>query len=105
MTVEAKKRSRRGRKGQVFVESALTLLAFMCLVVGVLDCGQFLFLHQTIGEKVRNAARAVSFEGLNTNAARLEVNVSNLRYPVFSPLMAGAFTNIPVRFSAPLERP
>jgi Flp pilus assembly protein TadG len=48
---------RRGQKGSVIVESALVFLAFMCLLIGAIDFGQFLFVHQALVERARSSAR------------------------------------------------
>ena len=39
------------------VESALTMLLFLGIVIGVLDCGRVLFIQATIADRVRNALR------------------------------------------------
>ena len=44
-------------RGQGLVEAALVLLAFFGLLLGVVDCGQVLFAHQALVERVRSAAR------------------------------------------------
>lgn len=50
--------SRRNRQaGQALVEGALVLLVFVCLMIGTLDFGQFLYLHQSLTERARAAAR------------------------------------------------
>jgi Flp pilus assembly protein TadG len=132
------------QRGAAMLEGALTLSAVILMIVGVLDVGQFLFLHQALTERVRGAARtsvianydttsiqnlvvygtttpqdaqlpgyyglrtsniSVVFSGANTNAARLNVTISGLNYPVISPLMAGNFTNLPIKVTVPLETP
>lgn len=50
-------RRRRTSKGSVFVESALIFIAFFSMLIGAFDCGQFLFIHQALVERVRYAAR------------------------------------------------
>lgn len=45
------------RRGQALLESALVTLVFIVLLVGVLDVGQVLFVHQTLVERGRNALR------------------------------------------------
>jgi hypothetical protein len=47
----------RQRRGQALLESALVTLVFIVLLVGVMDIGQFLFVHQTLVERGRNALR------------------------------------------------
>jgi Flp pilus assembly protein TadG len=45
------------QRGQAMVESALVLLVFLALLVGIADFGQVVFMHQGITERARNAAR------------------------------------------------
>lgn len=47
----------RGRRGQSLVEGALVMLVFFGLLLAVLDCGQVLFAHQSLVERVREATR------------------------------------------------
>jgi hypothetical protein len=44
-------------KGQSLVESALVLLVFLAMLLGVIDCAQVLFAHQALVERVRTATR------------------------------------------------
>ena len=135
---------KRRQRGAAMLEGALTLSATIIMVVGVLDFSHFLFLHQSLTERVRGVARtsaianydatsiknlvvygtatpqdtqvpgyfglrtsniAVAFSGANTNASRLNVTISGLNYPVISPLMAGNYTNLPIKVTVPLETP
>ena len=48
---------KRKQGGQALVESALILLIFVPVLFGILDFGQFLYLHQSLSERVRAAAR------------------------------------------------
>jgi hypothetical protein len=45
------------QSGQSMVEATFVLLVFFTLVLGVIDCGQVLFAHQTLVERVRAAVR------------------------------------------------
>jgi Flp pilus assembly protein TadG len=45
------------RRGQSLVEGTLVLLVFFAILIGVIDCGQVLIAHQSLVERVRNAAR------------------------------------------------
>jgi Flp pilus assembly protein TadG len=54
---ERKGAARRRRRGAVMVETALILLAFIILMVGVFDFAQVLFVHQALVERARKAAR------------------------------------------------
>jgi hypothetical protein len=49
--------SKRGQRGQSMVEATLVLLVFFTLLLGVIDCGQVLFAHQSLVERVRTAVR------------------------------------------------
>ena len=48
---------RNKERGNLLVESALVLLAFVLIVISVFDFGQVLYLHQAITERVRSALR------------------------------------------------
>ena len=48
---------RNPRRGQTLVESALTLIVFLPVLIGIADFGQFLYLHQTLADRARAAAR------------------------------------------------
>src|SRR6267154_390863 len=50
-------RIRNNRRGQALVESALTLIIFLPVLIGIADFGQFLYLHQTLSDRARAAAR------------------------------------------------
>ena len=45
------------QRGQSMVEATLVLLVFFMLLLGVIDCGQVLFAHQSLVERVRSAVR------------------------------------------------
>ena len=47
----------RREKGQGLVEASLVLLVFFALLLGVIDCGQVLFAHQALVERVRSSVR------------------------------------------------
>jgi hypothetical protein len=44
-------------RGQSLVESAIVLIIFLAMVLGVLDCGQVLFAHQSLVARVNSALR------------------------------------------------
>ena len=44
-------------RGQSLVEATLVLLVFLAMLLGVFDCGQVLFAHQALVERVRTAVR------------------------------------------------
>ena len=45
------------RRGQSLLEAALTLTAFLLLVIGIVDAGQAMFARQSLADRVRRAAR------------------------------------------------
>jgi hypothetical protein len=51
------KSSHKPERGQGLVEAALVLLVFFALLLGVIDCGQVLYAHQALVERVRSAVR------------------------------------------------
>ena len=44
-------------RGQVLVESVLTLTAFLFIFLGMLEIGEILFIHTTLAERTRSAVR------------------------------------------------
>jgi hypothetical protein len=49
--------TRHGERGQSLVESTFVLLIFLAMLLGVMDCGQVLFAHQSLVERVNLAVR------------------------------------------------
>jgi Flp pilus assembly protein TadG len=49
--------SQQNQKGQAMLESALIMIIFLPIVIGIMDFGQFLYFHQSLTERVRVAAR------------------------------------------------
>lgn len=48
---------RNRQTGGALLESVLTLVVFLALFIGVFDVGEMLFVHQTLTDRARNAAR------------------------------------------------
>jgi Flp pilus assembly protein TadG len=48
---------RDGRRGSTILEPALVLPAFLFMLIGTLDIGRLMFMHQTLTERARNAVR------------------------------------------------
>ncbi len=44
-------------RGSVMIETSLVLLAFVMMLIGAFDFGQFLFVQQALVERAREAAR------------------------------------------------
>ena len=47
----------RKQRGGVLLESVLTLMVFLAMFIGIFDVGEMLFVHQTLRDRARNAAR------------------------------------------------
>lgn len=63
-------RRRARQRGQAFVESALSLLVFITMMIGVLDLGQMIYFQQSLVERTRAAARYGSISPTQTAAIR-----------------------------------
>jgi hypothetical protein len=57
--------TRHGERGQSLVESTFVLLIFLAILLGVLDCAQVLFAHQSLVERVNLAVRWGSVHAWN----------------------------------------
>jgi len=77
------------RRGAAMLEAALTLLAFLTMVLGVLDFGQFLYVHQAITERVRSAARTGAVKLLDAGAIRNLVVYGTVNAPSGNPPAPG----------------
>ena len=47
----------RRERGSAMLETALVGAAFFYMLIGIMDFGQFLFIHQTLTERAREAVR------------------------------------------------
>jgi Flp pilus assembly protein TadG len=67
-------RPRNRRRGSTLIESALIFSTFLFMIIGVLDFGQFLYLHQAITERARSAARFGALQpfDINTTPAQIQ---------------------------------
>src|SRR5262249_48997681 len=62
-------KSKNKERGQAMVETALSMLLFLPVVLGIMDFGQFLYFHQALADRTRAAAR---WGAVNTfNATRI----------------------------------
>src|SRR6266581_3637536 len=50
-------KSRKKQSGQAMVESALILLVFLVVLLGIVDFGQFFYFHQSLTDRARAGAR------------------------------------------------
>lgn len=97
-------------RGQSMVESTLVLLLFFALLLGVIDCGQVVFAHQALVERVRSAVRwgvVHPFDGSGEEVANLVL----YNQPGAPKMSVGGFlgltrANVQVRYQPPTaERP
>jgi hypothetical protein len=98
------------RKGQSLVEATLVLIVFFALLLGVIDCGQVLYSHQALVERVRESVRWGSvhpYDGTGNQVANLV-----LYHQADEPRIAAAAflgltrANVQVRYQGPTpERP
>src|SRR6266446_7037256 len=50
-------KSRKKQSGQAMLESALILLVFLVMLLGIVDFGQFFYFHQSLTDRARAGAR------------------------------------------------
>lgn len=78
-------KSRKAQSGQAMLESALVLVMFLVVLIGIVDMGQFLYFHQSLTERARAAAR---YGAVGTDDARIVVTINNYQYRFLSPYMS-----------------
>jgi len=61
---------RKFQRGSAMVEASLTLVAFVSLFVATLDLAQILYIHQSLVERARLAARRAAVTCCNVDAVR-----------------------------------
>jgi Flp pilus assembly protein TadG len=66
-------KSRKRQHGQALVESALTMMIFLPILIGIMDFGQFLYFNSSLAERTRAAAR---WGAVNTFDATKIANVA-----------------------------
>ena len=69
--------SRARQRGQALLESALTMLIFFPMLIGVLDFGQFLYFHQSLTERARAGARYGAVHTLGDGSDAVNVAIYN----------------------------
>lgn len=62
--------NRANQRGQSAIEGVLVLTALLAIVIAILDFGQVMFLHQTLTERARAAARYAGLHPDQTDQAR-----------------------------------
>jgi Flp pilus assembly protein TadG len=68
---------RRGTRGQSLVEFALVLPIFLLLLFGVIDGGRVIFMHTTLSQAAREAARVASVEASWINSSDAGCGATN----------------------------
>jgi len=58
------------QRGQSVVEGLLVLVVLIGIILGALDFGQMMFLHQTLTERARAAARYAALNPADVDGAR-----------------------------------
>ena len=124
MKTQKSKQSIRSERGSNFVESALILLTFLMMLIGVIDFGQVLYFHQSLTERARAAARYGAIHPTDTtgmqnvavyNTATVSgtpvavlpgmttamVNVQNLNANTAAAQVIVTISNYPIRFISP----
>ena len=100
---------KRNQRGQSMVEATLVLLIFFTLLLGVIDCGQVLFAHQSLVERVRAAVRwgvVHPWENADPIVNLVLYNQTETPRRGDTPAFLGMQReNVVVRHAAPSERP
>jgi Flp pilus assembly protein TadG len=135
-------------RGSAIVEGALILMILLTMLVGIVDFGQFLFIHQTLTERAREAVRygivndptnsaliqnvvlygqasgasvpnspdnsdtgifnvkrsqvVITATGSTTDDYRLNVQIQNYSYAIYSPVIAGSYSGPNILASLPM---
>jgi Flp pilus assembly protein TadG len=135
-------------RGSAIVETALIASVFFYMLIAIMDFGQFLFIHQTLTERAREAVRygivsdptnstliqnvvlygqasggpvpgtpqntdlgifnvprsdvIVTATGVTTDDYRLNVQIKNYSYTIYSPFISGSYTGPNILASLPL---
>ena len=97
------------RRGQSLVEATLVLIVFFALLLGVIDCGQVMFSHQALVERVTGAVRWGSvhpYDGTGDQVANLILyNQPDEPRTATTPFLGLSRANVQVRYQAPADRP
>jgi Flp pilus assembly protein TadG len=85
---------RKNRGGQTLVESALVILVLIATLLGIIDFGQVLFIHQTLAERARAGVRfAAVANPLNADQVKNFV-VYNNTAGTGTPVLGGLTTSM-----------
>ena len=81
----------RRQKGSNLVESALVLLTFLLLLIGIVDFGQVLYFHQSLVERARTAARYGAINPADTTGIK---NMAVYNSPTTTGLSSAVLTGL-----------
>src|SRR5258705_9634334 len=96
MTISNPK-SRKGRRGQALVESALILISFLAILIGALDFGQVLFFHQSLVERVRSGVRWAAVHAYDETSIKNVIRYNQSTQPTGAlPFLGLANSNIAI---------
>jgi hypothetical protein len=97
------------KRGQSLVEATLVLIVFFALLLGVIDCGQVLFSHQALVERVRESVRWGSmhpYDGSGDQIANMVLyHQTDEPRTTTTPFLGLTRANVQVRYQAPADRP
>ncbi len=97
------------KRGQSLVEATLVLIVFVALLLGVIDCGQVMFSHQALVERVTEAVRWGSlhpYDGTGDQIANLILYHLADEPRIATPAFLGLTrANVQVEYHAPADRP
>ncbi len=95
------------RRGQSLVEATLVLLVFFAMLLGVIDCGQVMFSHQALVERVTEAVRWGSvhpYDGTGDQVANMVLYHQPAEQRI-EPFLGLTRANVQVRYQVPADRP
>ena len=69
------------QRGQSAIEGLLVLIVLIGMILGVLDFGQMMYLHQTLTERARSAARYAALNPADVDGVRNLVLFANTVAP------------------------
>jgi hypothetical protein len=96
-------------RGQSLIEATFVLLVFFGFLLGVIDCGQVLYSHQALQERVRSAVRWGTlhpYDGTGNQVANLILYGDTKEPTAPSAFLGLARENVQVRYQSPTpDRP
>jgi hypothetical protein len=78
------------QKGGTILEMVLTLVVFLSMFIGVFDIGEMFFVHQTLTDRARNAARWGAVNVFDATPSRIWCCMARPRRPMDRRLSSGS---------------